>query len=133
MHGRKSLRTSIPALSLLYSFLISVGIFVFISLIASVIAYATADPLALIKPLSVAALVLSAICSGYINSRLFGTWRSVLSALIMALAMLTVGIISETGALGVGAMINFASYLASASLFAYLASRRGEKKRRRRR
>ena len=127
-------RNSGDAVQLLLSLLIPLGAFIALTLSVSVIAYCTEDPLSLIKPLSIAALIGSGAVGAFINSRLFGMGHADIAALIMTLIMLTVGIIAKRGAIGIGPIINYACYMASSALFAYLATRvSGGRKRRHRR
>lgn len=125
-------RNSRVAVRLLYSLLISIGALVGMTLIASVIAYCTNDPIALIKPLSIATLIICAAAGAFVNSKLFGMGQANVAALIVALLLFTVGIIAKRGAIGIGPLINYTCYMASSALFAYFAKRMSVEKRRRR-
>ena len=118
---------------LLLTLAINLIALVAITLLSAVIAYCTEDPLALVKPLSLAAVILSAAASGFLASRLFGMGESVLGALIITLILFTVGLIAKRGAVEAGAVINYLSYIGTSVLFAYFATKRGRVKRRRRR
>ena len=129
-----SKRNSGGTAHLIVSLIIPPLVFVMLTLAVSVIAYCTGDPLSLIKPLSIVALIGSGAVGAFINSRLFGMGRADIAALITTLIMLTVGIIIKRGAIGIAPLINYACYMASSALFAYLATRiSGGGKRRHRR
>ena len=117
----------------LLSLLISTLCLAAITLIASAISYCTADPLSLVKPLSVAAIIIGAAAAAFISAKRFGAGSAIISSLIFTLIMLTVGIISGGGKINVGALINYVCYMATATLFSYLAAREPKKRIRRKR
>lgn len=135
MSDKRGTHSGNSALCLLYSFLIMSAAFILISLVFSIAAYCTDDPLSWIKPMSVASIILSATAGSFLVARLYGASRSALSALIAALIMLAVGIISKKGAVDTGAFINICCYMATSALVAYLARRKSgsHSKRRKRR
>ena len=132
MSFRKNAKNESTAYKMGISLLISAGIFGAVCLIASAIAYCTADPLSLIKPLSIAVLITSAAVASFVSSKKFGTSQSLISSLILTLLMLTVGIVASKGKMNTGALINYACYMATAALFSYLAGRTPKRKSRRR-
>ena len=118
---------------LLYSVLITSLAFLFITLILSVVAFCTDDPLSWIKPLSIAAIVLSAVVGSLTTSKLYGTPKAILSALIITLIMLLSGIIARRGAPQTSTLINYGCYMATSALTAYIASHKTKKHVRRKR
>ncbi len=106
-----------------FSFLTAVGIMAALSVITSAISYCTADPLSLVKPLSVAAIIIGAAISSFVCSKKFGKLPAIISSLAIILVMMTVGIVANSGKINTGALINYACYMATALLFSYLASR----------
>lgn len=133
MTDKRNMRTGSSAVCLLYSVLIASLAFVLIALIFSVVAFCTDDPLSLIKPLSIGAILLSAIVGSLITARLYGVPKAMLSALILTLVILLIGTIAKRGALEAGALINYGCYMAVSALTAYIASRKPSRHARRKR
>ena len=111
------------------SFLISAATLSAISLLSAVIAYCTHDPLSLIKPLSIAAIIISAAVSAFITTKIYSITNAILSSLMLTLIMLTAGIIA-VGGIRPSAMLNYACYMATAALFSYFASRKPKRRHR---
>lgn len=116
---------------MLLSLLISLLILAAVSITVSAISYSTKDPMSLVKPLSVTAIILSAALSSFISARKFGSGAAAISSLVFTLIMLTVGIISSSGMVSLGAFINYLCYVGTALLFIYLASRKPKRRRHR--
>lgn len=116
---------------MLLSLLVSLLMLAALSVTVSAISYSTKDPMSLVKPLSVIAIILSAALSSFISARKFGVGAASISALVFTLIMLTVGIISSGAEVKLGALINYLCYIATAMLFTYLASRKPKRRRHR--
>ena len=117
----------------LTAFFIAAGMFVAVCLITSVIAFCTADPMSLVKPFSICALIISAALASFISSKRGGMASAILSALIFTLIMLIFGVVISGGKTNAGALINYVCYMLTSLLFAYLASRAPKKRWQRRR
>ena len=118
---------------LLLGTLIMTVIFLALSLLFSFIAYTTADPLYFIGLLSIAALMITAAASGFLEARLGegSVLTPFLSSLLFVLIMLLIGLIASGGAVPLGCIINYASFVALATLSALLGKKSLEKSRRR--
>ena len=114
-----------------FSLLISVGIMAALCALMTVISFCTKDPMSLVKPLSIAAVILGAAVSSLISSRKFSKSASVISSLIFTLIMMSVGIVAGGGKMNTGALINYACYMAVALLFSFLPSNKAKHRRHR--
>ena len=113
------------------SFLIPIASLFLTTLICTVIAYFTEDPLSLVKPLSLVALILSAAVGAFVDTKLFGALRAIISSLILTVFLLCISLIVKGGAVEVGALINYLVYLGTSALFSYFAPKSAGRKRRR--
>ena len=123
MSSNKFQKQNSTAYRALFSLLIFSGMLIAICLVTSVAAYCTADPMALVKPLSIAALILSAVASSVISAKKFGIATTLISALVLTIVMLSVGVIASGGKMNGGAMLNYLCYMATAALCSYLTTR----------
>lgn len=133
MSLKKNQKKDNAAYRVAVSFLIFLGMLAAICLVTSVAAYCTADPLSLVKPLSIAALMLSAATASAISTKKFGVAAALISSLVLTLIMLIVGVIASGGKINDGAMLNYLCYTATAALFSYLAARAPKRRSKRRR
>ena len=113
------------------SFLIPIASLFLTTLICTVIAYFTEDPPSLVKPLSLVALILSAAVGAFVDTKLFGALRAIISSLILTVFLLCISLIVKGGAVEVGALINYLVYLGTSALFSYFATKSAGRKRRR--
>ena len=101
--------------------------FFIISFLLSILAYMTKDPLGLIGIISVSALVLTALISGFVISYRDGQGgviTAVLSSLLFTLIMLLSGFITGGGKMPLSCLINYIIYIAVTTLAAALARKR---------
>ena len=103
------------------------------SLILAIIAYLGKDPTALTGAFSLLAPALAGVVSGFITSKANGeggTLVSVISAVISAVVMLSLGLILRKGLLPLGAVLNIAVFVVLSCFSALLAKRgKGARKR----
>jgi len=123
------------AKSVLLGLLISCLCMLAVSLLCAVILYIQGDPLALVDLASLAVLLVSAAISGYIISRRSPEKKLLtvtLSSLLLCLLLFVIGMILTGGGVTTRVYLNYLCYVGVALLFAWLASRKPERKRRRR-
>ena len=109
-HKRKEF--SFPIL-LLMGAAFSLGTVLLVSLALATVSYFTKDPTALTGAFSLITLILAGGISAFITTKANGEGGSlvgILSAVISALLMLTVGIIWRGGLLPLGAVLNFVAF-----------------------
>ncbi len=82
---------------------------------------------------SLAALIASGIFSGVLTCRLYGTCRAMLSALLTVLVMMLIGIIISSGKLSGAAFMNYASFIGTFTVGAYLGRPRDKRHKRHKR
>ena len=115
--------------------IVSVATLILISFICAVIANFTDDPTSLIGIMTLVSILLSAAVSGTVITRLFdsnGVKIAALSALMISLIMMLIGLISNHGTLPTSGIMNYICYLFTAIFFSVVARRRsGTKKHRR--
>ena len=103
-------------------------------MISSLIINMTADPLSAIGMATLPTLAVSAAACGFVIPLLAGdngiTVTS-LSSLLLCLVMLIVGLVSARGGIEIGALINYASYVAIATLVSRLGARKNKHRTRR--
>ena len=112
---------------------LSLAICVFIT---GLVASASENPTSIVGLLSIIALLLSGLISGFVISKYKGEGGmliSTLSALLFSLILLLVGIISAKGELSFGVLINYVCYVAAAALGALLGKHRTSHIKRRKR
>lgn len=120
---------------LITGFVVSVAVLLAVSLICALIAHLNADPTSLIGVMTLVSVVASAAVSGVIITRTCGEEGvkiSTLSALLIALIMMLIGLISNRGALPTSGIMNYICYLLTSIFFAVVGRVRvGAKKHRR--
>ena len=121
----------------LKAFLISVGISALALLatafIMALVAYSTDDPTKNVALTALVTLILSALVSGVVISRIVGdggTKLAALSSLALILILLLVGLIVKRGGVSSAAFMNYACFVGVSAIAAYLGRKR-EKRRRR--
>ena len=100
--------------------------FSLISLLFSFIAYTTVDPLSFLGIFGIAALMITAVSSGFLEARLGGDGSfltAVLSSLLFVLLLLLIGLLSCGGSVPIGCIINYLCFVAVASLSALLGKK----------
>ena len=96
------------------------------SLILAITAYLTKDPTAMTGAFSLLTLALAGVTCGFVTSKANGeggSLVSVLSAVISAIVMLTVGLIFKKGLLPLGAVLNIAVFVALSCFGALLGKK----------
>ena len=124
MSSKKILTRHSVFYKIILSALICIGMLIGLCAAAAAFAYCTPDPMSLVKPLSIAIIILGASISALITTKLFGVSPALISALIVTLIMMSGGIIANRTDADLGALINCGCYMASAGLFSYLCTRR---------
>lgn len=106
-----------------------------VSFICSVVASLNANPSALIGTMTLVSIILSAAVGGSIITRICGEEGvkiTTLTALLVSLIMMLIGLISNHGALPTSGIMNYICYLLTSVFFGVVARRRaGAKKHRR--
>ena len=123
----------------LKSFLVSLGIsalsLLAVAFVMALVAYSMENPTGNVALLSLVSLILSAIISGVVISRITGdggTRLVALSSLALMLILLLVGLVIKRGGVSSAAFMNYACFVGVSALAAYLG-RKSENRRRRRR
>ncbi len=135
MKKRKSSVNNSGIRSLLLGVLINFAVYAALTLIFTVIAYTSDDPLGRTKIFSFATLIVcGAACGFTVSKRSSGTYTALLCSLIFSLIMLILGICICGKAPGIGSIINCLIYIAASAIFSRLATvhtaRRGIRRRR---
>ena len=118
---------------LLCSVLLTVFIVLIISFTAALILGGKESCSADIKVYSLGVLIISALISGFINSKREGLKESMLSSLIMCILMLILGLILSSGKLVGSSLMNYGCFLLVSLAGAYLGRSKSKAKRKRRR
>lgn len=123
MKKRRRAAGSTGIRSLIHGVLINFAVYAALTLIFTVIAYMSDDPLGLtvIFPLAVI-LVCGAICGFTVSKRSEGRYTALLCALIFSLIMLIFGICISGNAPRIRSVINCLIYLAASAIFSRLAT-----------
>ncbi len=131
MKKRKSSDKRNPLLTAMLGVCTAVAVLLLSAGAVSLIAISTKDPARALPALALAALVVASALTSVILTARGGTALTLPSVIGAAVIMLVCGIISE-GRVGPESLINSGCYLATGLLFALLAKRRSEVRRRRR-
>ena len=122
--------------ALLPATLSHMAIFIIAVFIGSAILFMQPNPTALVGAASLSAFIVSGAISGFLNSRMLGRGGfaiSSASALIFTLILFIISAVSSGGKIPSRALMNYLCYLPTAVLFAFIATRRRENRKRRRR
>ena len=103
------------------------------ALIASIIAYTSKDPTAMMPVLSLSALLVSGALSSFLNARACGTASALTSAAAAAVLILLSGLVISSGDLSAAALMNCGCYVGVSALITVLSKRRTKRARRTRR
>jgi putative membrane protein (TIGR04086 family) len=104
---------------------------VLMSLLFSFFSYSMSDPLAITGLCSILSLVITAAVGGVVISRVKGDGGmaiSVLSALLLCLILLLIGLIITGGELPLGCIISYLCYIAIAALSGFLGRKRNRRR-----
>ena len=130
MKKRKRKEFTFPALIFMGAGFALVTVMAMAILLAAV-AYFTADPTAMIGEFSLIALILSGAVSAFVTSRVNGeggTLIGIVSSVIAALLMLSVGLVWRGGLLPLGAVLNVLAFTVTSCAFALLGKKRKKRK-----
>lgn len=111
---------------------LSTGLLVAFAFISALIISFTKDPTSLIGIFTIGTVILSAVISSTIISRLRkekGLLYAVICAIIISTLMLLIGLIATGGRLSGGVPINCACYIGASALSALLFKPRGKRRR----
>ena len=136
MKHRAVIKDKSAVRSILLGIAISAALMTALAFVSSLIASATKDPVALIGPLAIGTVILTAIISSAITSRRMsdrGILYAVICALGISLLMLLVGLIASRGHLSGGVLINCLCYIGTSAVSAFVFKNRGKRSRRSRR
>ncbi len=121
-HDTKSKSYGIKGL--LFASLTAISMILILSLIFSILATSSENPGEKTDLYALFALVLAGIFSGFINSKVIGHGKTILSSAFTALVMLLSGIIVSGGMVAGGAFMNYASFIGTSIVGSYLGKRR---------
>ena len=136
MKNRKKSGEGSPFRALIIGTLVHGAFFAFSILIGAAILYAGKNPTAVIEAAALAALIAGGALSGFSVSKKCGEGgfgKASASAVIFTLVMVIIGALICGGSLSPRALMNYACYLPTAVLFAFIAARKPKQKRHRRR
>ena len=89
-----------------------------------VLSYFTPNPMGLVKPLAIVALIVSAAISGFITAKMTkSAGLCCLSALVVSLIILSGGIILYSGVPSLSVLLNASVYMACMSFCGYLGAK----------
>lgn len=109
--------------------IINALVYTALTLIISVFALLSDDPLQKVRMLSLAALLLSGIISGlWVTKKHGGMSVCAVSAISFSIIMMLFGVILSKSAPGIGNIINYAAYVGISVLFSKLTSLRRTKR-----
>ena len=112
----------------------ALALIIAMAFIISLISSFTSDPTAMTGALSLVALLLAGATAGFVSSRVNGDGGAlvgILSAVISASVILTVGLIARAGRLSIGVFINALAYIAVSALASILGKKRVKRRKRR--
>ena len=134
MKKRKGTKTSKSALvNIAASVGLSFLILVPTALVFGALLLILKNPVGNLKIASLAAFLISAAISGFVNSRRMGergAVSSVISSLVFIIAMLSVSLVLTRGRVSGALFMNYLCYMLTASLFAAFGGRRKARRRR---
>ena len=131
MYNRKSLKLGRYTLLLICTVSALLTLTLVIAVMAC-IALACENPMGLVKPFAIIALIVSASLSGFVGTKITNNvWVSCLSSLAVSLTILAGGIIASGGLPNLSVPLNALIYMAASSLFTYFATKKKQKRHRR--
>lgn len=136
MKKRKKSGEGSPFRALIIGTLVHGAFFTFSILIGAAVLYAGKNPTAIIEIAALTALIAGGALSGFSVSKKCGAGgfaKSSASAVIFTLIMIIIGALICGGSLSQRALMNYTCYLPTAVLFAYIATRKPQQKRHKRR
>ena len=136
MKKRKNSHSGSRARALAVGALVHGLLFVIAMLIGSAIIFLQSDPTSVLDIGALIAFISGGALSGFLVSKKHaegGLALSSASALIFTLVLVIISIIASGGKVAPRALMNYACYLPTAVLFAFIAARKPKPKRRRRR
>lgn len=133
MKKRKSAEKSSGIRSLIRGILINAAVYTALSLIFTVIAYTSDDPLGCGGYFSIASMIVcGAVCGFAVSKKSEGAYTAPLCSLIFSLIMLILGICISGKAPRIGSVVSCLIYVAVCIIFSKLASVHAARKRVRR-
>lgn len=129
----KTHRNKTATSAFLFGLILNVTAYLIFSLVASAIISSTDNPTASIGIAAMISMYMCAAFCGFTVSKYKGNGGmlpAISSSLLFVLAMLLIGLITTKGALPLINVINYAVYVILCSLFAFVASKRINKRRR---
>ena len=128
-NGKRSARLS-PVLT---GVSVSVATLLMCAFLASVIAYSSRDPTAILPALTLSALILAGVLPSAVTTRFCGTAGAIVSAAVTVALILILALILSGGRIPSATLMNCGCYLGSSALTAALARKRPRRTRHSRR
>ena len=112
---------------------VSVAALLLSALIASIVAYSSKDPTAIMPMLSLSALLAAGVLSSFLNARMRGAASALASVAIAAVLIIVSGLIISGGDLSAAALMNCGCYIGVSTLITVLSKGRTKRARNTRR
>lgn len=129
-HSRNEL--SLPILIIIGCGAMIVGVLI-TTFIFAVISSITKNPTALTGILSLVSLLVAGAVTSFILAKVIrdgGTLIAIVSSVAVSLIMSVIGLIAKGGMISISVFLNYLAFIGTSSLFAFLAGKTGERKRR---